>query len=592
MFGFFSRLLTAEKRSKLDEEPAFPLGELPSLVIERVLDCLNYTDLFSLRRTCKWLKSIVDRRKPQKLILFINAYPSPKRLFYTNEPVGYPHSLRITDLTVLGSPGFRHHFADIHTLAIFYDPPTIDNLVSHLTIDLNALDCYRKLRFLQIDLVGFLHGSLKNLDQLRVCFLKARLGSSFRLANQLEALAVLEFACPELESAEHFNRLTYLYLDSALTLTLQKFANLQVICFGMLSSMEKVLDQINSGHLSLPALSEIRILDWASSYFGRTRLVERLQTFEQNERTKYVKIFLGDCRISAEQLTATLELIKSFDSKAKYFGAILCTEYLVFLYRNAGELSHLYPFVHKLIIDQDLKFHGLNSHIKDLRLENLEMLALRSRFLNDRGKFEGCTSKQDTSYEQDDPLKQDDFPSSASSYASCYSSPTDEHPIDGKPSTDYELSYRASELFFKFWIKRWPKIRHLELQDHFNQADFDSLVCLLNLKNLTFFNCRPDNFDFVPRLRNLEILQFRSEPLQRPILTENEFVFLFKRVPSLRELHARTKVQLLEVLKHHRKHFEISKHELTKAKPIKISEFHSARSAGNYALRKLNRSTD
>ena len=475
MFGVLAKLLASEKSAKIEQEPAiFPLDDLPSLVIERVLDCLSYRDLFSLRRTCKRWKSTVDRRKFRKLLLFVDAYPSPKRLFYTNEPVYYSHSLRVTDLAALKSPSFQRTFTDLHSLAIFFDSPTIDNLVSHLAVDLDALNCYRQLRFLQIDLVGFVRGHLK-LDQLNVCFLKARLESNFSLAGccQLEALAVLEFARPD--PADVFKRLTYLYLDSLLDL--REFQSLRVLCFGMLSTLEKVLDEFQSGQLSLPALSEIRLLDWASCYFERSALVERLQAFEENERTKDVRIFLGDRPISAAILMSTLRLVRSFDSKTKYFGAVLTTDYLTFLYRNADELSVLFPFVRKLIIDQDVEFRDQDRRIRELRLENLEMLVLSSRFADAREQSELATAKHGTS------------PFPVSSYASGRSSPIDERPTE--PSADWAASYGASELFFRFWIKRWPRIRYLELRNYFSQTDFDSLACLLNLKNLTLTDWKP-----------------------------------------------------------------------------------------------------
>lgn len=587
MFGIFSRFLaTAKSGGKLDEPPVFPLNELPMLVIELTLDYLSYEDLFSLRRTCKWWKTVIDQRKFKRLILFIDAYPSPKRLFYTNQSVGYSNSLRITDLAALETANFQSTFADLHTLAIFYDPPTVNNLVSHLTIDLNVLDCYRQLEFLSIDMVGFVCGGLWNLEKLKVCHTKARLESNFSLAGcrQLQALAVLEYARPE--QASVFRRVTYLYLDSMLEL--RNFESLQVLCFGLLSTMEKTLDQINSGQLSLPALNEIRMLDWASSYFCRESLLERLQTFETNERTKNVKIFLGDRQIDGvDVLQKTLELVRSFDSRPKYFGAVLNVDYLAFLYRNSGQLSLLFPFVRKLVIEQDLEFPASDRRIEELHFENLEMLVLCSRFADAQElnlqRLESPAPNREESRASD---------SASSAYSSCNSFVTDER------STDLPPAYRASELFFRFWIKRWSRVRYLVLENYFAQADFDSLTGLLNLKNLILIHCRPDDLAFVARLKNLVILQFKQEHLQRPphertkaILNEKEFVFLFKRAPSLRELQLQTKELLFSVLKHDRRHYELSKHELIKVKPVKIIEFHSASQAANYALHKLRRST-
>lgn len=570
------------------EESAFPLDDLPSLVIDQILDQLSYEDLFGLRRTCKRWKATVDRRKFKKLILFVDAYASPKKLFYTNEPVCYANSLRINDLTPLESASFRATFVHLHTLAIFFDPPVIEHLVSDLIVDLNALNCFKELKFLQIDLVGFVDGRL-NLNQLKVCFLKARLESNFELADchQLEALAVLEFARPDLQSALAFKRLTYLYVDS-LHLELHKFESLRVLCFGMLSSLETVLDQINSGQLSLPALREIRILDWASCYFGREQFVERLRAFEKNECSKEISIYLGDRLISAEALANTLNLVASFDSKAKHFGAVLSTDYLLFLHRKADRLNFLFPFIRKLVVDEDLEISGANRKIKELCLENLEMLVLCSCFAESRGQLVCCETTESWPPKQNElsPKRADTCSStcsSISSNSSCHSS---------SPTTDTR-SYRASELFFKFWIKRWPRIRYLELQNHFNQTDLNSLACLLNLKNLTFTRYHPENLDFVPRLRNLQILEFRSETVadQRPLLTETQFVFLFKQAPSLRELHLRKIALLLKVMKRHRNCFKIIKHDLTKEKSIKITEFHSVRSTCNYVFRKLSRST-
>lgn len=611
MFGFFSKFLAPTKGEEIYEpSDVFPLTELPTLVLERTLDYLSYEDLFALRRTCKWWKELIDQRKFRRLILFIDAYPSPKRLFYSNQMVGYSNSLRITDLTALETANFQRTFANLHTLAIFYDPPTVDNLVSHLTIDLALLDCYRQLEFLSIDLVGFVCGALRNLQKLKVCYVKARLQSTnFSLAgcSELQALAVLEYARPE--PASVFRKVTCLYLDSMLDL--QNFESLQVLYFGLRSTMEKTLDQLQSGQLSLPALREVRMLDWASCYFGRESFLEKLRSFEVNERTKHVKIFLGDRPIDGvADLQRTLELIRSFDAGPKYFGAVLNADYLAFLHRHSDQLSLLFPFVRKLVIEHDLEFPGTDKQIRELPFENLEMLVLRSSFTEPMEHLrasENLGSEQLKSPASHESQENGRVSSASSVYSSCNSSCNSSRnpsPRDNRSTDHHPPTYRASELFFKFWIKRWPRIRFLELENYFSQADFDSLTCLLNLKNLTLVHYRPDDLTFVTSLKNLTILQFKQHHLQpfeaahlsqseRPkaILTEKEFVFLFKQAPSLRELHLYGEGLLLKVAKRDQRHYELIKCELNIEKPVKITEFHSVNMVSTYALRKFSQDT-
>ena len=94
------------------------LQDLPELVLDVVCGHLSYEDVLALRCTCKGLKQFVDGKEFTKLNLFVRKYSFHHRLFYTDEPIYYSHSLHSDDLTILGSTRFREQFANVQRMII------------------------------------------------------------------------------------------------------------------------------------------------------------------------------------------------------------------------------------------------------------------------------------------------------------------------------------------------------------------------------------------------------------------------------------------------------------------------------------------
>ena len=80
------------------------LQDLPELVLDFLcVHQLSYEDV----------KGFVDGRQLTKMNLFIRKYPYHHRLFYTDEPIGYPHSYLSNVLSILDAPRFGEQFANV-----------------------------------------------------------------------------------------------------------------------------------------------------------------------------------------------------------------------------------------------------------------------------------------------------------------------------------------------------------------------------------------------------------------------------------------------------------------------------------------------
>lgn len=501
------------------------LCDLPILVIDFILDHLSYEDLINLKRTCKQLRIIIDQRKFKKLIIFIHGYPCFKNLFFTDELVQYSNSLQIRHLTILKSIKFKSNFKELKKLSIYRDPPTvIDELLLSLVINLKDLNSYDQLEHLELK-IGKVKGKL-NLKNLKICFIQTKLESKFELnCEQLKALAILHYAKPKLTNSTE--NLTYLHIDSINDSMIQihKFTNLSTISCGLISTFRQIIRKFNNGLLFLKELKNIRILDWASSYFDNNQnLINELKLFEQNSHTNQIQIFLNDQNLNSNDLVEILDLIKNHDVNWKYFGCIQKND-LEFMVENSKKLGFLNSFVRKLTLNGQIKIQDSLIHqLKRIELKNLDFLVLQS---NDE---------------------------------------------------------RLIELFFEFWIQKWYKIRILELKISLKPNQYNLIsIHFLNLKNL-ILDFKPDCFDFVVKMKNLEILQLRNEAVSE--IKKVDLVYLFENSLFLSRIDLKKQLEFnFQICKKSWKNYLIKKTILNENGTIKneiVKRFSSLNSTLDY----------
>ena len=127
------------------------IERLPDLPIELILSMLSYEDRFSLRRTCKLLKCLVDGQMHRNLFVFLDCYPCRRRLFHSDEFVYYPDSCRIAKFDTFSSSDSKEQFKWIRKLTIYFDDfKFIFTELDRLVIDLDELNFFQELEHLEI----------------------------------------------------------------------------------------------------------------------------------------------------------------------------------------------------------------------------------------------------------------------------------------------------------------------------------------------------------------------------------------------------------------------------------------------------------
>lgn len=97
------------------------IDDLPDLPLRLILRELSYEDRFSLRRTCKRLKSLVDGQVCRNLFVFLDSYPCNHNLFHTNEPIFYSDSCRVPDFDRFISSKHKVKFELLKKLTIYFE---------------------------------------------------------------------------------------------------------------------------------------------------------------------------------------------------------------------------------------------------------------------------------------------------------------------------------------------------------------------------------------------------------------------------------------------------------------------------------------
>ena len=363
------------------------LPNLPELIIELTCGYLSYEDILVLRSTCKGLKQLVDQKKFTKLNLFVKKFSYNCRMFYTNEPINYPHSYHSDDLAIFDSFRFREQFTDLQRLTICsrriwseFDDATEFNL--------NCLNCFRSLRHLEIDEFACLKGEL-NLPYLRIASFRVEinyqsdgLDSSFELnCTRLQALKIKRCR-PVLRSET--NQLTYLYYDhfrgrpDYLTSLEPNLRRLSTICFEVIRRSMQFLTDLQTGNLSVPSLIQIR-LEKCTDLDRLDELASSLQDLKRDSRTKHIQfIFNGRLIHSPGELRQITSLIRAYDSGASEADRLklnrLKVRPLLFLNGNP-ELTFLLSAVFYFGLNEAIE---LNEKMME-KLKCIETLELRDR---------------------------------------------------------------------------------------------------------------------------------------------------------------------------------------------------------------------
>ena len=97
------------------------IEKLPDVPFRLIFGFLSYGDRFSLRRTCKRLKSLVDGQVSRNLFIFYDCYPSHQYLFESNELVYYSDSCRVLYFSRFISNRHERILNGIRKLTIYFE---------------------------------------------------------------------------------------------------------------------------------------------------------------------------------------------------------------------------------------------------------------------------------------------------------------------------------------------------------------------------------------------------------------------------------------------------------------------------------------
>ena len=285
------------------------IGYLPELVVEIIIGrFLNYEDLINLKLTCKGLKNIVDRKKFKNLFVFL-GYPYPRRLFYTNEQVGYANSLRIEDPNskILNELSiFKETFNYLQKL-IFYSMSGDCLSGLYTKFSLEKLNCFEHLEHLELHDFNFVDGDL-SLKNLKIFSLDSNCTSELD-CEQLKAINIEERAIPKFtkktaSSLTHLSFGIYIYpneeyLNSYLSSLIEICENLSVLTMkGFGNENTFLIIKISENKLKIPSLKEIR-MEMAAELPDFEVLIQCLK--KPFSPLKKVKIFLNGKLLSLDE---------------------------------------------------------------------------------------------------------------------------------------------------------------------------------------------------------------------------------------------------------------------------------------------------
>ena len=447
------------------------LPDLPELILCLICEHLSYKELLVLRCVCKGLNQFVDGKEFIKLNLFVEAFPYHRRLFYTNQPIGHPHSLHSNDISILLSKTFRERFCNVQRMIIcglkksivkdWIDPEPIKLNLAHL-------NCFTRLKHLEINEVAKIEGrlSLENL-QITSFLPEYSFGSSIEL--DCPRLRALKVNWCRLSLTSETNELDHLYgrFDcyneaDQLTRLYSNLRNVSTICFLSFEDLTKFVSDLLMDQLRLPSLVRIgleKCSDLAKcSYPAKwDELANSLENLKREPRTKHIQFTLNGRPIdSPKELRQMLSLVRAHD-----FGEEYVSKYL-----NFSEL-----------MDNSLQFLNANPMLDWL------LSAVFSVVLHERTELsEELIRKLENIVQLEFRWK-------------C------------KP-TEYQF-----ELFARHCISlRWLRVYHLTITERLLEMLSENMV---NLKSLEMFECRCKTVPFgkpLSKFRNLNYVGLNFDP--------------------------------------------------------------------------------
>ena len=358
------------------------IDSLPESVVEMIIDrFLSYEDLINLKLTCKGLKNIVDRKKIKNLFVFL-GYPYPRRLFYTNELIGYANSLRIRDpnpqiLNELFK--FKETFKYLQKLIVYFRRGS--SLNDEFTqLSLESLNYLEHLEHLELHDSEFLDGNL-SLKNLKIFSLEFCHGTLVLDCEQLKAINIEDGAEPNLTKKTasslthlsfgrdfyHNGECVYNFYRLALIETCENLSVLTMIEFGNLNPF---LIKISENVLKIPSLKEIRL--------EKTTKLPDFEVLIQNLKKpfsplKKIKIFLNGKLLSLDELIKLDDLVKKMKTKFSNNHFNL----------NAIEMINEYPLYDCLL--DNVTFIEIMDNSKLIKqsirkLKNIRNLTFRNKF--------------------------------------------------------------------------------------------------------------------------------------------------------------------------------------------------------------------
>lgn len=378
--------------------------DLPELILDLVCDHLSYEDVLALRSTCKDLKVFVDRKQFTKLHLLHKKFWFHHRLFYTDEPVSYPHSFHSDDLAILNSERFQKRFANLRKMSICHQMlwPGQDET----EFDLNYLNRFQKLSHLEISDFPCIKGRL-SLQELEVAafqtYLRPSKQSSFELnCPRLRALKIRFFRPFLTEDTDQLENLYYhdKYYDSNsdpmnllkrnyLKSISSNLRNLSTICFQGIDELLRFFSDLETG-LSVPSLIGIR-LERCCCFRQFDELIVPLEDLKKDPHTNHIEFTLNGKQFrSPDELREISSLIQAYDASVEdvlnFYANISLEGYVNFNLHSLGaplfrflketpKLEFLFSAVDGLQLSADIELN--EEMIK--KLKNIHLLSLNSQ---------------------------------------------------------------------------------------------------------------------------------------------------------------------------------------------------------------------
>lgn len=464
------------------------LQDLPELILELVCDRLSYEDVLALRSTCKGLKVFVDGKQFTKLNLLVKKFWFHHRLFYTDEPIGYPHSFHSDDLTILNSNRFKKRFAFLQKMTICNQMFWLDRDATEF--HLNNLNCFEKLSHLEINEFPCIKGRL-DLQELAI--------AAFQIHNRPGRHSSFELNCPRLRAlsikffrpvlTDNTDQLDYLYYfddysdprpgpmyvlkRDYLKSISPNLRNLSTICFGKNDDLLRFFSDLETGSLSVPSLTRIR-LERCVCFQQLDELLVRLEDLKREPHTNHIEFtFNGRSIRFPDELREIASLIRAYETEARLysysdfntkFDLYILQDPLLWFLKETPKLEFLFSVACQLFLCTDI---GLNEEMIK-KLKNIRSLTLNS----------GC---------------------------------------------------KPSESTFELFARTCKSLRYLSL---FNQTVTERLLEMLsnhlgNLHKIEIFRCKYETMKPLAKFRNLEWVELDFDPLRE------EFIFIYENSRSL-----------------------------------------------------------